>query len=813
MCLQYLPKALKHTLTTLITVMLSQTALIGQLSFGDAHLINENWKFRKGDHPAAVNPEYDDSDWRSLHLPHDWSIEGPYSPHLASCTGYLPGGIAWYRKRLDIDASLEGKKTYIYFEGVYRDGEVFINGHSLGMRPNGYISHMYDLTPHLNFGEKNVLAVRVDHSKYADSRWYTGSGIYRDVYLVSANPVHIGQWGVYYTSREVSASYATMQVETTVVNHTGQRVRLDVKQELTDSEGNKVAAKKGSLRLPASSSESLEQNMNIRQPQLWSENNPYLYTLKTTVLQDGEIIDQSTTRAGIREFTFTADTGFYLNGENMKLKGVCLHHDGGSLGAAVPREVWERRLKILKSLGTNAIRTSHNPQAPDLYHLADELGFLVINEAFDEWEFPKKKWIEGWNVGTPGFQGHYAFFEEWGETDLRDMIMRDRNHPSVIMWSIGNEVDYPNDPYSHEVLDQEGIGQQHIRGFLPDQPHASRLGDIAHRLAAVVREYDPSRPVTAGLAGVVMSNETTYPDALDVVGYNYTEYRYREDHKNFPDRVIYGSENRHDMEAWKAVRDNDYISGQFLWTGIDYLGESHRWPSRGFTTGLIDLAGFKKGRGYFRQSLWADQPMIYLGTYQVRNERNPGINAPAHWNYKEGDLIRVVSYTNCEEAELLLNGERIKTPKSDTGDTGVITWDIPYKPGKLEVVGYIDGKEAAHYSIETSKRPHAIKAKAWRDRISANRGVAQIEIQVVDEKGVPVFFSDNEITCRINGPAKLLALEASNPRDMGDYTNNRLRVHKGRMIAYVQATGEKGHATITFTSHWLEDATVEIILL
>jgi len=786
-------------------------SLSAQVSFGDAEKINNNWKFQKGDYPAAANPAFDDSNWRDLHLPHDWSVEGPYSPHLASCTGYLPGGVAWYRKNLDIPARKESKRIYIYFEGVYRDGEVFINGHSLGMRPNGYISFMYELTPYLNFGGENIIAVRVDHSEYADSRWYTGSGIYRDVYLITANQVHIDQWGIYYTTPEVDAFRATMQVETTVVNHTGQQATLNVLQELIDSDGNRVARTSGRLRISGGSSGNITQNMNIRRPQLWSVNNPYLYELKTTISQGREIVDQTVTRAGIREFEFTPESGFYLNGENMKLKGVCLHHDAGSLGAAVPREVWERRLKILKSLGTNAIRTSHNPQAPDLYHLADELGFLVINEAFDEWEYPKKKWLEGWNVGTPGFQGHYAFFEEWGETDLRDMILRDRNHPSVIMWSIGNEVDYPNDPYSHKVLDGEGIGQQHIRGFLPDQPHASRLGDIAHQLAAIVREFDPSRPVTAGLAGVVMSNETTYPDALDVVGYNYTENRYQTDHENFPDRIIYGSENRHDMDAWKAVRDNNHISGQFLWTGIDYLGESHRWPSRGFTTGLIDLAGFKKGRGYFRQSLWSDRPMIYLGTYPARNERNPGINASSHWNYQEGEMIRVVSYTNCEEAQLVLNGERIESIKSDTSDTGVISWDIPYKPGKLEVVGYIDGKEAARYYIETSKRPYAIRAIAWKDRISADRGVAQIEIQIVDENGVPVFFSDNKITCTIEGPARLLALEASNPRDMGDYTNNRLRVHHGRLIAYIEATGEKGTATIIFSSQWLKNATIEII--
>ncbi len=800
------------TSATLLFFFLSVSIVAGQVSFGDAHLINDDWSFHKGDHPAASNPDYDDSEWRRLHLPHDWSVEGPYSPDLASCTGYLPGGIAWYRKSLKVPAEKENKQVYIYFEGIYRDGEVFINGHSLGMRPNGYISTMYELTPYIRHGEENIISVRVDHSQYADSRWYTGSGIYRNVYLVYANPIHIDQWGVYYTTPFVTEREASVAVQTAVINNTIEPAAITVVQEIHDSRDRVLAGSSGQIDVPAGQTGELAQTMVLESPVFWSLDNPYLYHLHTRLYHMDEMIDHTQTRMGIRTIDFNPDTGFYLNGKNMKVKGVCLHHDAGSLGAAVPREVWERRLHILKELGTNAIRTSHNPQAPDLYELCDELGILVINEAFDEWEFPKKKWLEGWNVGTPGFQGHSEFFEEWGEQDLRDMILRDRNHPSVFMWSIGNEVDYPNDPYSHPALDEEGIDQQHTWGYQPDQPNAERLGAIAHRLADIVRELDPSRPVTAGLAGPVMSNETTYPDALDVVGYNYTERRYARDHATYPDRVLYGSENRHDMDAWKAVRDNDYIFGQFLWTGIDYLGESHRWPSRGFTTGLIDLAGFVKPRGYFRQSIWSDVPMIYIGTYPTRpNERRPGINANPVWNYAEGDMIRVVSYTNCEEAQLLLNGEKIGERKKDDDDIGVIYWDIPYRSGKLEVKGYNDGQEAARYSIATSKRPHAITATVYEQNISSNRGVSQIEIQIVDQDGNPVFFADNEITCTTAGPVKLLGLEASNPRDMGDYTNNRLRVHHGRMAAYVEATGEPGNATVSFTSPWLEEAVVNIV--
>jgi beta-galactosidase len=798
-------------IVSLLLLLTSAIGLSGQVSIGEQLKINKNWKFQMGDPRAAASPDYDDSRWRQLDLPHDWSAEGPYSPHLASATGYLPGGIAWYRKSLEIPAGMQDKKVFIYFEGVYRDGEVFINGISLGMRPNGYISYMHDLTPYINFGGENKIAVRVDHSKSADSRWYTGSGIYRDVYLVYANPVHIELWGVHYTTPRVTSASATLKAHTSLINTTGRRANIRVEQEVVDKEGRAITRATRTINVPAGGSDVLIQDINVAKPRLWSVEDPYLYKLKTSVFHDGKLVDNSVVNVGIRTFSFDANKGFFLNGVSMKMKGVCIHHDAGSLGAAVPAEVWRRRLIALKSTGTNAIRTSHNPQAPILYELCDELGLLVINEAFDEWEYPKKKWLQGWNVGTPGFQGHAEFFEEWGETDLRDMILRDRNHPSVIMWSIGNEVDYPNDPYSHPILDKDGIQQQHTSGYLTGQPHADRLGAIAKRLAAVVRQHDPSRPVTAGLAGPVMSNETDYPGELDVVGYNYTERRYAQDHETYPERVFYGSENGHSLDAWKAVRDNEYIFGQFLWTGIDYLGESHRWPSRGFTSGLIDLAGYKKPRAFFRESLWSDKPMIYLGSYpKRRNERVPSTDAPSTWNYRVGDTITVVSYTNCQQAQLLLNGQKIGELREYNDRTGIISWEVPYRPGKLEVIGYNSNMEAARYSVETSGQPHAVSARLYNNPVNPENGVAQIEIQIVDREGKPVFLADNELTILTEGPVRLLGLEASNPSDMGDYKGNTIRVYQGRMIAYVQATGEKGTGSVTLSSPWLEGAVMKI---
>jgi beta-galactosidase/beta-glucuronidase len=787
--------------TGLLFILLITANLFGQVTFREPVKINENWKFQRGDFKNAASSDFDDSKWRTLDLPHDWSVEGPLSQSLASATGYLPGGIAWYRKTIDIPSSQKDNKTYIYFEGVYRNGEVFVNGVSLGMRPNGYISYQYDLTPHLKFGEKNLLAVRVDHSKSADSRWYTGSGIYRDVFLVEKNPVHLDLWGVYYTTKSLNDKKSLVHVQTKVKNTTDHPASLTVVQELFDKDLKSKAKTTGKLKVAAGDAGIAYQDLAVIQPNLWSVDSPYLYRLTTSVYLNGKLIDQSTVNVGIRTLGFDANKGFSLNGKSMKVKGVCMHHDAGCLGSAVPSEVLERRLLTLKSIGCNAIRGSHNPQSPDLYDQCDKLGLLVLDEAFDEWEFPKKKWIEGWNVGTPGFDGPAEFFEKWGETDLRDLVLRDRNHPSVFMWSIGNEVDYPNDPYSHPILNKEGIGQQHTAGYLTDHPKAERLGAIAKRLAEVVRKQDISRPVTAGLAGPIMSNETDYPGALDVVGYNYTENRYARDHATYPKRIFYGSENSYAMDAWKAVRDNEYIFGQFLWTGVDYLGEAHQWPSRGFTSGLLDLGGFKKPRAWFRQSLWSDKPMIYLGSYQkIGQGRNLSTDALPLWNYREGDTIRVVGYTNCQKAQLVLNGQKIGEAKDRNDDTGIIFWDVPFRPGRLEAIGFNSNLEASRYSMETSKQPYRIQALATNRIISSARGVAQIEIQIVDEDGKPVLLADNEITCTTDGTVKLLGLEASNSADMGDYTDNKQRVFQGKMIAYLQSTGKTGKAKVTFSS-------------
>lgn len=802
---------MKKTLLTwifgVLTICLA-TPLSAQVSFGDAQKFNDGWLFRLEDDSTFKQKAYDDAEWRKLDLPHDWSIEGQISPDLASCTGYLPGGIGWYRKHFSVKD--KATRHYIYFEGVYNRSEVYLNGHLLGKRPNGYISFMYDLTPYLKKEGDNVLAVRVDHSRSADSRWYTGSGIYRDVWMVSAGDVHFAQWGIGWQATSLTDRKATIAVEAEVEKHVDAQGKLEVKATLLDADGKQVAqaTRRVSDRKVGLTKQTL--TLTVSQPKRWDLDTPYLYTLRTELLADGQKIDACDTSVGLRTLEFDANKGFALNGRWIKVKGVCLHHDAGVLGAVVPPEVWERRLLNLKNyIGVNAIRLSHNPQAPVLYDLCDRLGLLVMDEASDEWEFPKRKWIKGWNKGEPGFQGSYDFFEEWIEQDVTDMVRRDRNHPSVFLWSIGNEVDYPNDPYSHPILDGTTINQPMFGGYKPDAPDAMRIGVIAQRLADCVRAVDKSRPVTGALAGVVMSNQTAYPEAVDVVGYNYTENRYDEDHATYPNRIIYGSETGSGIDTWHAVRDRDFIFGQFIWTGTDYLGEAGAWPSRGLGTGLLDFASLPKPRAWFRATMWKDESVTYAGTYPKNRWVSP--DAWDIWNYEPGQEIRVVCYTNAPQARLMLNGKEVGALKPYDDKSGIIYWDIPYEAGELIAEGCdASGEVLSNYILRTTGRPYAIRVKADRETLSAGKATAHIEIEVVDEKGLTVKLADNEITCRVEGPARLLGLENGANNDMSEHRDNRQRVHMGRLLAYIQTTGETGDIRVSFTSPLLQKAEVTI---
>lgn len=802
-----------------IIVMLWQSWIMmgmAQVSFGNATMFNDGWLFMLGADSAAVNDDFNDTSWRHLTLPHDWSIEGIPSPTLASCTGYLPAGIGCYRKHFNIaDTTL---RHYIYFEGVYNRSEVYLNGHLLGKRPNGYISFMYDMTPYLRKGT-NTLAVWVDHSRHADSRWYTGSGIYRDVYLITSGNIHFAQWGVAWHAASITDRQAVVNVDMEVENHDATARKTQIVASLYDAQGRKVASKSMALNAHSGTTKGTIA-LKVSKPERWNLDAPYLYTLKTQLMIDGKTIDHAESSVGLRTLQFDANRGFALNGKWMKVKGVCLHHDAGVLGAVVPADVWERRIRQLKTMGANAIRMSHNPQAPVVYDLCDRLGMLVMDEASDEWEYPKRKWIEGWNVGTPAFQGSYDFFEEWIERDVTDMVRRDRNHPCVFLWSIGNEVDYPNDPYSHPILDGTTINQPMFGGYKPDAPDAMRIGQIAQRLVKCVKDIDTSRPTTGALAGVVMSNQTAYPEAVDVVGYNYTENRYDEDHNTYPQRIIYGSETGSGIEAWQAVTSRDYIFGQFIWTGTDYLGEAGRWPSRGLYTGLLDFGSFAKPRGQMRASLWRDDPVCYIGTYPIKKHGNHDGNQQRWlspdawdiWNYRQAQIIRVVCYTNAPQARLMLNGTMVGEMKQRPADTGIIHWDIPYQPGTLKAEACnAEGRVVANYSITSSGRPFSLRATADKHIVKAgDKRVVHVTVEVLDEQGTIVKLADNDITCRVKGQGHLLGLENSNNADMSMAHQDHRRAYHGRLLAYIETTGKQGDITIEMTSPLLNDAEITI---
>jgi beta-galactosidase len=792
-----------NRITWIVLMLLLSLNINGQPVGRSVRNFNLNWKFYRGDVAGGQQTDLDDSNWRILDLPHDWSIEGPFSRENASCTGYLPGGIGWYRKKFTVPDNETGRKVFIYFDGIYNNSEVWINGNYLGKRPNGYISFQYNLTQYLNFGGENLIAVKVDHSLAADSRWYTGSGIYRDVMLITTEPVHIKQWGIYCQTPEVTNSKAVLSADITVINETNHNVNVRVVSTLIY--GNETIAKATTKTTLGSKEENaVNQVFDVINPRLWNVEDPNLYSLVTEV-RGRELLDNLTTKIGFRDLIFDADKGFFLNGKNLKLKGICMHHDAGTLGSAVPKDELARRLDILKEMGCNAIRTSHNPFSSDFLDLCDAKGFLVIDEAFDEWELPKKKWLAGWNVGTPGKEGYSANFNEWAKKDLKDFVLRDRNHPSVIMWSIGNEVDYPNDPYSHPVLNTEANPQTWAK-YSESLPNANRLGEVACELVSVIKGLDKTRPVTAGLASALMSNETGYADALDVAGYNYQESRYKTDHIKYPKRPLYGSENGMTLEMWNYVADNEYIMGQFLWTGYEYIGEAGSFPSRSNTAGIIDLAGNRKPEFYFRQSLWSDKPMVFIGTSDRAVKSGPD-NLWSHkrveplWNWEEGKTISVNAFSNCEEVELFLNNRSLGNKKMADYQNRVINWNVPFEKGTLKAVAKINGKTVADYELKTTGKPVKIVVSCKETTLKADRNsLAHIFVSLCDEAGNAVYQANNEVTCEIDGPARLLGMEDSNPSNTENYKDNRQHAFHGKLLIYLQSMDSTGEATIVFTS-------------
>lgn len=771
-------------------------------------LFDMGWRFHLGDAAGAWEPGFDDRNWRTLDLPHDWSIELPFDAKLASGTGYLPGGYGWYRKTFQLPAAPAGKRVSIRFDGVYMNSEVWFNGHALGKRPYGYVSFEYDLTPYVIAGARqNVLAVRVDHSNYADSRWYTGSGIYRHVWMTITGDVHIAPWGTYITIPQLSRQSAVIAINTKVRNDGAGARDVVLQSTILDSVGKTVATTESAHAIRPGEEYRFEQGVRMPDPKLWSPDAPYLYKLSSRLKAGNTVVDEYETPLGLRTVFFDPDKGFFLNGIKTVIKGVCIHHDAGSLGAAVPDRALERRLQLLKELGCNAIRTSHNPPAPELLDMCDRMGFLVMDEAFDEWAKPKRKWIEGWNVGQPGFEGYATYFNDWGLQDIQGMVERDKDHPCVILWSIGNEIDYEKDPY----FDPES------KGYTADKPSAADLPGVAAKLIKAVKEIDSSRPVTAALANIAVSNRFGLADLLDVVGYNYLEKLYNPDHARYPGRKIIGSENSHAYSAWKVMEDLPYASGQFLWTGFDYLGEARQWPVRSSSSGVLDECGFKKPAFYFRQSLWSEKPMVYIAAQTppagferaraARSEVVPNWN----WPVKDGDPVTVVAYTNCEKVELFLNGRSLGEKTLSSARDHVLSWNVPYSPGTLKAIARNRGAPAGSYELVTSGRAVRIRLSADATSIAADgRDLSHVEVSVVDSAGNTVYSADNMISFEIVGRGRIIGVDSGDIRSHESFKASSRKAFQGKCLVIVQSTPEAGTIQLKATASGLLEGKITI---
>lgn len=775
---------------------------------------NFNWRFHLGDVTGAENPEFNDSGWKTLNVPHDWSIEGKFSSQNASGTGYLPGGIGWYRKEFRLPETDKEKHIEIQFDAVYDNSEVWINGHCLGKRPYGFISFYYDLTPYLNFGnKKNVIAVRVDHSHVADSRWYTGSGIIRNVWLYKTNKIHIAHWGIYITTPAVNKESAEVRIITKVEKASGNRL-ITLKSIIKGPGGNIDGSASSNLQFQPDSKYKFDQKINVKNPALWSLDKPVLYSVISEVYNSEKLLDTDTTSFGIRSFKFDADNGFFLNGNSIIIKGVCLHNDAGALGSAVPKREWERRLNLMKEMGANAIRTSHNPPATEFLDLCDQMGFLVMDEAFDEWEIGKKKWIKGRNVGmkegAAGLGTYYSqhgysdFFTKWSKRDIQDMVRRDRNHPSIILWSIGNEIDYPNDPYT----------DPNRKNYQPWRPPAYQITKIARHLYDYVKEIDTTRPVTAAVANIPLSNETGYTGVLDVVGYNYQEKYYEQDHKKFPQRKMIGSENGDSYEAWLAVKDNSFIPGQFLWTGVDYLGEAGRFPNRSSLSGLVDLSDFKKPFFYYRQSLWTQRPIIHITTISPEDTVNRfRFHVVDGWNWSkfDGKDITVLAFTNCDSVILYLNNRSLGSRNLSDSKNAVLSWKVPFEKGELKAEAYNKGKIAAENILKTTGDPEKITLDSDRSSIHADgEDIASVKILVTDKDGNIVSDAENEITIKVTGAGINAGIGNGDSNNIEPYKSDHHSVYEGKGRLYIQSNGKKGSIKIKASSKGLQSAKLTI---
>jgi beta-galactosidase len=790
-----------------------------------------NWHFFKGDPRGAEQPQFDDSAWCQLDVPHDWSIEGPFAEtnKTGGAGAFLPSGVAWYRKHFTLPAGEPNRRVFIEFDGVMANSDVWINGVHLGHRPSGYVSFSYNLNGHVNFGGDNVIAVRTDTSQQPASRWYSGAGIYRHVRLVETSRVYVPEWGFFVSTPEVSDARATVHVQVTVTNENSTPVETFLNLSILDPEGKTVAtAQTPGQMISNSCSAQFNQDIVVQHPQRWDLDHPVLYraqadvcgppletdpepippgtasvptkaldtTVATTPFKSwGAMYDNDSVAFGIREFHFDAATGFWLNGRNFKIKGVCLHHDGGAFGAAVPLGVWQERLQALKELGVNAIRTAHNPPAPEFLDLCDRMGFLVMDEMFD-----------CWTVGKNPYDYH-LYFNQWSQTDERDTILRDRNHPSIILYSVGNEIH--------------------------DTPKADLAKGILKGLVAVAHETDPTRPVTQALFRPNASHDYDdgLADMLDVIGQNYRENEILAAHAQKPTRRIIGTENQHGRVAWLALRDNPPYAGQFLWSGIDYLGESRRWPVIAAGSGLLDRTGAPKPMAFERQSWWSDKPMVFITRRiapNVLRPTDPGYEPAAQdvlrrpqvlfadWTPKNlsrkpsGHDETVEVYSNCKQVELFLNGKSLGAQWLHA-DASPRVWKAGFLPGTLKAVARNDGKVVAMDKLRTAGQPAKIRLTTNLKKIAYDwDGVAFVRAAVVDRRGIMVPSAGNLIHFKISGPGAIVAVDNADNASHEPFQARERHAFEGECVAFVKANAASGRILITASSPGLEDGQVVI---
>lgn len=770
------------------------------------YILTDRCRFHPGDAPDAWQAWFDDSDWEEVRLPHDWSVSRPFSREYSSGTGYLAGGIGWYRIRISPKEEWKGKRISLVFDGVYKNSRVWCNSYYLGYRPNGYISFSYDITDQFRFDADTLIAVSVDHRDISDSRWFTGSGITRKVSLVVEDAVHPCYNGIFFSTPHVDERCAIASVSSEICNTSPEPVAVTVTSTLFDE--NHSVAGQGSSQIWISPNAFALANscFEVKDPLLWSPDFPALYTLQTSLIYQnaqGSTVENvaDTKRVGMRSISFDPNKGFFLNGRHTLFKGVCLHHDAGCLGAALFSSVWKRRLLKLKEMGCNAIRMSHNPHMPELYDLCDELGFLAMDEAFDEWEGPKNKWWQGHNVYPPRHQGYYLDFPQWHEKDLSDLVRRDRCHPSIVMWSIGNEIDYPNDPYCHPSFstmtgNNDANKPAQERQYNPDRPNAERLSVLAKTLSRIVKNHDITRPVTLAAAFPELSAKIGFLDSVDVAGYNYKEQLYEESHAAFPEKPFLGSETGHSLSAWKSVTDNDYISGQFLWTGIDYLGEAQGWPIHGSGAGLLTLAGFEKPEFYRRQSFWSDKPMMHLTTAPAFDDCGEFTPVSEIWNYPEGTRVLVKCYTNLPAAEIFLNEKSLGIYEKKA-DSDCISLIIPFAAGTLKAIS--PANPAVSHTLHTTGCACQMQLTSFSETEANGLRLCQAEITLLDSHGNRVYSDSTCLQITVEN-GQLLGLENGDLADVTDYSAAYRRAYRGQLLVYVLTEDKNEAPLLTVTA-------------